>query len=142
MFHYREQLLRRHRLNHTEKLLKIGRWQRKLTGLLNPVDFFFETLFYDINNPIGTEFFLPQLQMLKDADGTSNLLLDTLWAYINEGCSTTNTARVTRLHRNTIMRRLEKIEQITGLSLSNPENIHKVYFSLKMLQISAVNSAK
>jgi hypothetical protein len=60
------------------------------------------------------------LQPLLDLDDRT--LLATLSAYLNEESSITATAETLGVHRNTVTKRLERIEKALNLTLNNPES--------------------
>lgn len=49
--------------------------------------------------------------------------LDTLSSYMDQNYNVSETARVCNLHRQTLIYRLDKIEDLTGLSLKNHEDL-------------------
>lgn len=65
------------------------------------------------------------------ATGNDNLRL--LDIYLNSDRNITNTAKEMNLHRNSVIYRLEKIEQMLGGSLSSPDLRFKLLVSLKIL---------
>ncbi len=64
-------------------------------------------------------------------------LKDTLEAYFGCGQNVRLTAESMYLHRNSIIYRLKKIEEITGMSLSLPENSFSLQLALKIGDIIA-----
>lgn len=59
-----------------------------------------------------------------------DMLLDTLRAWLEENCSTANAAVRLHCHRNTVLNRLRRCEQLTGRSLARPADV--VEFSLAL----------
>jgi purine catabolism regulator len=60
-------------------------------------------------------------------------LISTLKAYLNNGCNLTTTAQAAFLHINTVIYRLQKIEEILGISLSDTEARLNIHMALKVL---------
>ncbi|GAB2745961.1 PucR family transcriptional regulator [Arthrobacter bambusae] len=64
-------------------------------------------------------------------------LRDTLSAYLKCESSLAETARVLHVHRNTVVKRLEKIEQLMEVPLDNPDTKFALRIALRILDISA-----
>lgn len=62
-------------------------------------------------------------------------LLETLRVYLNNNCNRQKTAESSYVHLNTVNYRLRRIEEITGLDLSDPETRLNVHVALKILDI-------
>lgn len=60
-------------------------------------------------------------------------LLETLKAYLMNNCSIKETAAVLHVHINTLHYRLKRINELTGLSLKDTENLVSFYLSLNFL---------
>ena len=60
------------------------------------------------------------------------LLVDTLEAYLNNSCHLKNTAEKMYVHLNTLRHRLEKIEEIAGVSLSDAETRLNLQLAIKI----------
>lgn len=74
---------------------------------------------------------LPELQRLEDYDRThGTALVQTLICYIESLNNTTLSARALHLHRNSMLYRIEKIEQIMGISLKRKETVYPLAMSL------------
>lgn len=59
-------------------------------------------------------------------------LIGTLDSFFSAGGSTEKAAEQLYVHGNTVRYRLKKIEQLTGLSLNNPEDAFMLQFALKL----------
>lgn len=69
----------------------------------------------------------PALSVLKDYDHTHHTeLTHTLNRYVTCRCSATETARSLYIHRSTLLYRLERILELTGIDFENPDE----YFHL------------
>lgn len=55
------------------------------------------------------------------AGSTNGELLDTLECYLDTESSLTDTAAALGIHRNTVTRRLRRIEELIGVSLHHPD---------------------
>ncbi|GGT74064.1 PucR family transcriptional regulator [Streptomyces lateritius] len=71
---------------------------------------------------------LRPLYELEPAD--RDLLFDTIGVWIESGGSTVAAARHMFCHRNTVLNRLRRIEQITGLALSRPRDLVQLTLAL------------
>ena len=63
----------------------------------------------------------------------SGELLNTLTVYIQSNYNASLTAREMHLHRQTLLYRLDKIQQLTGCSLSSHEDLFLLEFCLRLL---------
>jgi carbohydrate diacid regulator len=59
-------------------------------------------------------------------------LLETLQAFFDNNMNITDTAKKIYVHRNTLLYRLEKIKQYTGLDPRKFEHALQLYIVLKM----------
>ncbi|WP_137991875.1 PucR family transcriptional regulator [Streptomyces vilmorinianum] len=74
----------------------------------------------DLSNELVRQVLQP-LYDLEPAD--RDLLFDTIGVWIECGGSTVQAARHMFCHRNTVLNRLRRVEQITGLALSRPRDL-------------------
>ncbi len=86
-------------------------------------------LLLQITNASTLDMFVTQyVGRLKKYDGEHGSdLLCLLYAYINNNCSIMETAEKMYIHRNTMQRKLEKIEEVLGVSLKMTEVINNIY---------------
>ncbi|OXS74644.1 PucR family transcriptional regulator [Domibacillus enclensis] len=80
-----------------------------------------------------TQFYKHTVQQLK----LSNLeeeksLLDTLFVYMESHCHISETAKRLFVHRNTVVYRLEKCEELLGTSLKDPEFSLQIRLALRI----------
>lgn len=74
---------------------------------------------------------LPELRRLEDYDRThGTTFVQTLACYIENLTNTTASAEALHLHRNSMLYRIEKMEQIMGVCLKNEEIIYPLAMSL------------
>jgi purine catabolism regulator len=77
------------------------------------------------------------IRLLDDHDADQGAsLLGTLEAYLNAGGTITKAARDLNVHRNTLVYRLDRIEELTGFNLRDPEcqlNLHIALKSHRMI---------
>ena len=64
--------------------------------------------------------------------------LKTLEIHLDCGKKTTETSERLHMHRNTVLYHIEKIEQILGISLNDPETSIKLYLGIKTLQTNMI----
>lgn len=77
----------------------------------------------------------PVITKVQEYDKThSTDFLPTLQAYITSLCSTAETAEHLHIHRNTLLYRLNKIEELTGASLRDPYTFMHLMISFYMSQ--------
>lgn len=73
---------------------------------------------------------LNKIKLYDAQNGTA--LYDTLACYLKNDRNFRLTAEKMFIHRNSVIYRIKKIEEITGLSLSNPEDCFNLHLSLKL----------
>jgi hypothetical protein len=81
----------------------------------------------DLSNELVRQVLLP-LYDLEPAD--RDLLFDSIGVWIECGGSTVQAARRMFCHRNTVLNRLRRVEQITGLALSRPRDLVQLTLAL------------
>jgi PucR C-terminal helix-turn-helix domain/GGDEF-like domain len=64
-------------------------------------------------------------------------LVGTLCAYLNQRESLKQTARVLRVHVNTVTYRIQRIEQLTSLDLTNPDHRLSAHVAAKIHRVTA-----
>lgn len=84
---------------------------------------------YDLNHPAVTKL------MEEDKKNGSNFL-ETLKQYIYFSNSPSKAAKILNIHRNTLFYRINKIKEITGITLDYADEILQIYISIKMLEIN------
>lgn len=73
----------------------------------------------------------PALQILRENDEKNhNDLYHTLYVYLTNNCSLAHTAQLLNLHRNSLMYRLNRIRELTGLDLKESRVREHLYLSL------------
>lgn len=80
------------------------------------------------------------LLALHDSTGDTNLV-DALDAYLSCGENTGEAAKRLHIHRHTFVSRLRQIEQITGLSLRNREDVRLLDLGLMALRLLPARAA-
>ena len=60
-------------------------------------------------------------------------LVETLYAYMQNGCSTARTALLLCLHKNTLLYRLGRIKEICGNDLTSGEDLFLFHLSIRTL---------
>ncbi|MCD7778440.1 MAG: PucR family transcriptional regulator ligand-binding domain-containing protein [Clostridiales bacterium] len=89
---------------------------------------FYRLLFcFDNKSPLE-DFVNYVLGGILDYDRKNNTeLVDTLSVYLKNNCIITNTAKALFTHKNTVKYRIQRIEEITGRSLSDPYSKNELY---------------
>ena len=83
------------------------------------------------------DFYHPAVVQLANEDiknGTN--FLETLKYYIYFTNSPNEAAKALCIHRNTLFYRINKIKQLTGITLDNADEIFQIYISIKLFEIS------
>lgn len=75
---------------------------------------------------------LMELMMLDEAEGTDYTLI--LRTYLDNNMSTSETARMLYMHRNTLISRLQKIRSILGDGLSDPDKRLVISLALRVME--------
>ena len=65
------------------------------------------------------------------AHGTE--LVETLFAYMQNGCNTARTSALLSLHKNTLLYRLGRIREVTGNDLASGEDLFLFHLSIRVL---------
>ena len=77
----------------------------------------------------------PVLQKIKCYDAKNDTdYFDTLKVYIRNGCNFAEAAKQLHMHKNSVMYRIKRIEEILGKSITGGELIEKIMFSLTCLE--------
>lgn len=74
------------------------------------------------------------LRRLLDADHTGNLV-ESLETYLEEACSVPNSIARLNVHRTSLYYRLNKIEEITGMSLSDGNDRLSLHLGIKLTHL-------
>ena len=67
-----------------------------------------------------------------DAEDGSQYL-ETLATYLDHKQNATHTAEALYMHRTSLLRRIERIEKLTGIDFNDPDQVLYVQLSLKLL---------
>lgn len=73
-------------------------------------------------------------QLLKYDKKYNQELTRTLWVFLNNNSNMVQSAKALFIHRNTLVKRIEKTEEILGISLKDAEMMNTCYNCLKMLE--------
>jgi PucR family transcriptional regulator, purine catabolism regulatory protein len=80
---------------------------------------------------------------LREADqGRGSELLTTLHAYLAHGCLVSETSDALFVHRNTLRKRLARIEQILGVDLSSTGGRVELYLGVRAADVLATRDAR
>ncbi|MGX5695854.1 PucR family transcriptional regulator [Agromyces soli] len=95
---------------------------------LPPVAYVLDRLDADATNRIGAI-----LDPLREADGAHGALLQTLRVYLAEHGALGQSAASLGVHRQTLATRLARIEELTGLSLTSPDDRTAAWLAVRAL---------
>ncbi|WP_406863816.1 helix-turn-helix domain-containing protein [Streptomyces sp. HUAS MG47] len=85
---------------------------------------------------LSAELALRVLRPLYDLEPADrDILIDTLGVWIEKGGSAAQAARHMLCHRNTVLNRLRRFEQITGLELSRPRDLVRLTLAFDTLRL-------
>nr|WP_285853095.1 sugar diacid recognition domain-containing protein [Sporosarcina luteola] len=102
---------------------------KKLKRVLFEHELRFELILQSIGESTRQEFIERTIApLLGDPD-----LLHNLQVWFNENQSMQNTAKKLHIHKNTLSYRLQKVEQLTGLSVSNVHDVLLLYLGIRLL---------
>ncbi|MDQ0028508.1 PucR family transcriptional regulator [Arthrobacter bambusae] len=76
------------------------------------------------------------LKRLSEPD--ADYLRKTLATYLQSESNLTETARALEVHRNTVVKRIEKIEELLDSPLENPDTKFALRIALRILEISSI----
>jgi sugar diacid utilization regulator len=116
----------------------------KLGKLLKREDFIFEydgLYIYDLlilrdNNSKIQEFCHPSIYKILEYDKKNNTdYYNTLYQYLLNGGNMTLTTKKLFIHRNTMVHRINKISEITGLNLNDGNNRFKLFLTYKIMEL-------
>ena len=121
----------------TEAALRIG----SLLGDTYRIWNFSDTSFFDMVNFYTTQsgisanqlYYRPLEMLIAKDRATGNNNLQLLDAYLNFDRNITLTAKYLNLHRNSVIYRVERIEEMLGGSLDDPDLRFKLLVSLKVI---------
>jgi PucR family transcriptional regulator, proline-responsive transcriptional activator len=125
------------------RLYKQGLQAIKFGLLANPGCFIYNyscfTLsdFFDscLQNENINDYYHPAISILNDYDAKHQSMLEnTLYNYIHNHNNQMGTANQLHIHRSTLLYRLHKIEELTGINLDNPEILFHLQLSFKLLE--------
>jgi PucR family transcriptional regulator, purine catabolism regulatory protein len=74
-------------------------------------------------------------ELADDSDPHNAEFLATLEAFFEENGNLTRTAKRLHIHRNTLLYRMDRIHEISGLDLNNPETRLAVHLALRIRRI-------
>lgn len=66
-------------------------------------------------------------------------LLETVRAFLANGLSSSGTAAALHVHRNTLAKRLHRIEKLTGLSLASMDDVIELYVALRAAELTGMD---
>jgi purine catabolism regulator len=88
-----------------------------------------------LETPELRSFYRETLGELADEKYSNDDFIDTLEAFFEEHGNLSQTAIKLHVHRNTLLYRMERIEQIGGFDLDNPETRLAVFLALKIRRL-------
>ena len=110
--------------------------ERAVNAAKEPGDIVFEhelrleIILQSIPDTVKQEFLKRTVAPLEDHKD----LLNNLTVWFEENQSMQNTAQRLHIHKNTLSYRLQKVEQLTGLSVSSTHDVFLLYLSLRLME--------
>ncbi len=86
-------------------------------------------------SPELKKFYYETLGQLADNSPSNSEFIQTLEAFFEEHGNLTRTAKRLHVHRNTLLYRMDRIKEISGLDLDNPETRLAVHLALRIRRI-------
>lgn len=117
----------------TEQLIETSLYLGQSVGFINGFSMFFSKVAYALRENGLDNYCLTQMLLLQKQHKHADLLFETVEAYIEEGFSSIRAAQKLNVHRNTVQRRLETFQELTGLSLESGRSICLIYFTLSLM---------
>ncbi len=100
-----------------------------------------QELLKSIPNDKLFDFYTSSLGEFAFAENHHHLeLLETLSVYLDHHCSIAETAKRLYLHRNTVLNRLNRCEEILKISMKDPDDLLKIKIALVIHQMNLNNS--
>ena len=88
-----------------------------------------------------TRYIHPAVLLLKDYDEKyKSKLLPTVYVYLSNSCNIKKTAEALFLHRNSVIYRLRKVEEISGLMLNDPDTQFTLRMSFHLMRTASRTS--
>ncbi len=117
-----------------DHILETGKIMDCKQSLFDGEDLYFPLIASElIRSPRNFDEFTLEISRLRQYDeeyGTD--FLETVYTYLDTGRSVAKTAQRLFLHRNTVMRRLERFAEITGYDLNEGEWAYKTYVAFQL----------
>jgi len=88
-----------------------------------------------VGSPELSKFYYETLGALAENSPTNHEFVTTLEAFFEEHGNLSRTAQRLHVHRNTLLYRMERIKEISGLDLDNPETRLAVHLALRVRRI-------
>lgn len=120
-------------VQHTELLIQAALCSGDASGLLHSGNRFFQSLVYALRELSPRQLCPPELLALWDQGSTGQELMRTAHTYLEAGGSVKEAAAQLFIHRNTLLRRLTRFQEQTGLDLTRGEDAFKVFFSYRFI---------
>ncbi|NDJ77767.1 MAG: PucR family transcriptional regulator [Chloroflexi bacterium] len=88
-----------------------------------------------VGSPELSKFYLETLGKLAEENSHNAEFITTLEAFFEENGNLTRTAKRLHIHRNTLLYRMDRIREISGLDLDNPETRLAIHLALRIRRI-------
>lgn len=96
----------------------------------------YKVLFYvDVNEEVKNFAFQMLAPLIKYDQEKDTSLVETLRTYFHHDCNNQKTSEVLFIHTNTLKYRLQRVQEIAGIDLSNSEHRFNVQLAFKILEI-------
>ena len=119
-------------VDQTEILVQSAAMAGTITGLVDGNSHFFQRITYVTGREDLENYCLPEVLELRSGDQAGQELLETAYRYLEAGRSVKEAAAELFIHRNTLLRRLAKFREMTGLDLERGEDASKLYLSYRL----------
>lgn len=118
------------------KAVEIGARLNQATTLFFYSDIYFYHIMEICKEKEELRYFIhPAMMKLLASDMTKHSdLLNTLHVFLEQACSTSQTAAILHIHKNTLLYRMNRIKELTGCDLSNGDELLSMAFSYKIMK--------
>lgn len=121
----------------SKKALKLGNLLEIKDTLMEYDNLYIYELFlFKENHSKIMEFCHPSINKVLEYDKSNGTdYYNTLYQYLVNGGNVTLTAKKLYIHRNTMIHRINKISEITGMDLNDGNNRFKLFLTYKIMQL-------
>jgi hypothetical protein len=122
-------------VQHMRSSIRLGRLFHAECGVCLPWKLHLERLLYSMDERDRRKF-LEQVMKRADHTALDAEMLTTLQEFFQNNCNISETSKALYIHRNTLLYRLDKFKQVTGLDVRNFHDAVLVHMALLLYKIT------